>query len=628
MTSHRSVRRATKRRPYRAESHLHSELLEGRVVMTASVGFDARQAVLSIMGSDANDVAEEVCKGLHVVTPFTTSAITVAAVLSTPTLAGASTLAYTEKQAATPINTVITVADADSPTLASATVQITNFVAGQDVLGFVPDAATMGNIAGSFNATTGVMTLTSAGKTATLSQFQAALRTVTYANTSFKPTTTTRGVAYQVNDGSLANNLSNIVTSAITISQATLDGTYTGAFYGAEADVPVGANTILATVSGQNVTVSLPGIGGNGTGTLINGNFNATSSGTVQSYGVTVTFTGTLVVDANNNATGSGTWSITAFGMSGTWSITRQSTHSSSPVIDLNGDLIADTIWRNAATGDNVGLIYDANGAVVSSRVLGGNKTWAIEAVGDFNGDGVTDLIWRDAVGSTVIWIMQAGGAAASAAFIGGNAIWRLEATGDYNNDRKTDIIWRNSDGGIDIMWLMSGTAPTTQAVIGGSSDWRLEATAANYDSDGDGNTDLIWASTAGAKVLQRMSGSTVLSATVLSTNANLVLAGTGDFNGDRKHDLLWRRKTTGATVGWQMDDGSVVSTAPLGGDLSWAVVSTADFDGDGKTDIIWQDKTGGTLARIMDSFTVKKTVSLGGNAIWTLIRGPGARAV
>jgi hypothetical protein len=298
-----------------------------------------------------------------------TSSIRVTAVNNAPTLTGSSTLAYTTKQAAKPINTVITVTDPDNPKLSSATVKITNFVAGQDVLGLVLNATTMGNIKRSFNAKTGVMTLTSAGKTATLAQFQAALRAVTYANTSSNPTTTTRSVAYQANDGSLANNLSTIVTSSITISQAAFDGTYAGEFYGAEADVPAGANTILATVTGQNVTVSLPGIGGNGTGTLINGNFNATSSGTVQSYGVTVTFTGTLVVDANNNATGSGTWAIASVGMSGTWSITRQSIHSGSPVIAGTSNL-AYTETQAAKPINTVIAVNDLDNPTLASATV------------------------------------------------------------------------------------------------------------------------------------------------------------------------------------------------------------------------------------------------------------------
>ena len=91
----------------------------------------------------------------------------------------------------------------------------TNFAAGQDVLGFTNVPATMGNIAGVYNAATGVMTLTSAGSTATLAQWQTALQSVTYSNSSDNPSVAARTVSYTVNDGT-AN--SNIVTSTINVT--------------------------------------------------------------------------------------------------------------------------------------------------------------------------------------------------------------------------------------------------------------------------------------------------------------------------------------------------------------------------------------------------------------------------
>src|SRR5690606_30301795 len=84
--------------------------------------------------------------------------------------------------------------------LASATVVITgNFQSGQDVLAFVNDGSTMGNIDGSYNA--GTLTLTSPGTTATLAQWQEALRAVTYSNTSSTPNTANRTISFVVNDG-------------------------------------------------------------------------------------------------------------------------------------------------------------------------------------------------------------------------------------------------------------------------------------------------------------------------------------------------------------------------------------------------------------------------------------------
>src|SRR5439155_21654324 len=73
----------------------------------------------------------------------------------------------------------LTVSDVDNATLASATVSITSgFQTSEDVLAFVNDGSTMGNIAGSYNASTGVLTLISSGATATLAQWQSALRSV------------------------------------------------------------------------------------------------------------------------------------------------------------------------------------------------------------------------------------------------------------------------------------------------------------------------------------------------------------------------------------------------------------------------------------------------------------------
>ena len=88
------------------------------------------------------------------------STVNVTAVNDAPVLATGSTLNYTENGAATAINTVVAVSDVDNTALSTGTVSITtNFVTGQDVLAFTNVPATMGNIAGSYNATTGVMSL-------------------------------------------------------------------------------------------------------------------------------------------------------------------------------------------------------------------------------------------------------------------------------------------------------------------------------------------------------------------------------------------------------------------------------------------------------------------------------------
>ncbi|MCX7379881.1 MAG: DUF4347 domain-containing protein, partial [Alphaproteobacteria bacterium] len=73
------------------------------------------------------------------------------------------------------------------------------FVASEDVLAAVTGAAT-GNITSSYNAATGVLTLTSPGGTATIGQWQAVLASLTYDDTSDRPNTTQRTVTYAVTD--------------------------------------------------------------------------------------------------------------------------------------------------------------------------------------------------------------------------------------------------------------------------------------------------------------------------------------------------------------------------------------------------------------------------------------------
>ena len=70
------------------------------------------------------------------------------------------------------------------------------FVSGQDVLGFT----NQGGITGSWSASTGVLTLSG---TATAAAYQAALRTVTYTNTSATPNTADRVITFSLGPGGL-----------------------------------------------------------------------------------------------------------------------------------------------------------------------------------------------------------------------------------------------------------------------------------------------------------------------------------------------------------------------------------------------------------------------------------------
>lgn len=124
------------------------------------------------------------------------------------------------------IDSGLTLTDVDNATLASATLSITgNFQSDEDRLGFVNDGVTMGNISAIYNAGTGVMTLASVGATATLDQWQAALRTVTYNNSNDAPSTAARTISLIVNDG---NDNSSPATKTIALTAVNDTPTVTG----------------------------------------------------------------------------------------------------------------------------------------------------------------------------------------------------------------------------------------------------------------------------------------------------------------------------------------------------------------------------------------------------------------
>lgn len=117
-------------------------------------------------------------------------------------------LAFTENAPPTAVDPSMTVTDADSTTLASATVAVAGYVSGQDVLGFTNQPG----IIGAWNSATGVLALS--GPSA-IANYQAALSSVTYRNTSDNPSTSKRAVTFVANDG-VVN--SNIVSRPISIT--------------------------------------------------------------------------------------------------------------------------------------------------------------------------------------------------------------------------------------------------------------------------------------------------------------------------------------------------------------------------------------------------------------------------
>jgi subtilisin family serine protease len=165
---------------------------------------------------------------------------------------GGNTVTYTPQAAAVAVDAGLGVSDLSSATLAGATVAIgTGFLVG-DTLNF----ANQNGIAGSYNASTGVLTLTGS---ASLANYQAALESITFSSTSGNPsdwdTDLSLTVSWTVTDGTLSSNTiaSTIIVSApppsSTAAGTTADMILRNGTNGDYVIFDIGNNSILAASS-------------------------------------------------------------------------------------------------------------------------------------------------------------------------------------------------------------------------------------------------------------------------------------------------------------------------------------------------------------------------------------------
>ncbi|WP_426809186.1 DUF4347 domain-containing protein [Pseudomonas sp. WOUb67] len=181
----------------------------------------------------------------------------------------------------------LTLSDPDGPNPISAAARMLTYYSAQDSLSFVNDGLTMGNIIGTWTVGTGTLTLTSAGNQATVEQFQAALRAVTYTNASETPNTTIRTVGFTVTDGEGAQ--SALVARDITITAVNDSPTIS-----AVASLPITEDT--PTALGQITFSDVDSTLGVVTFSVGSGTFSATGFGGVAVGGTAtaLTLSGTL----------------------------------------------------------------------------------------------------------------------------------------------------------------------------------------------------------------------------------------------------------------------------------------------------------------------------------------------
>jgi hypothetical protein len=205
----------------------------------------------------------------QVLTDVATVFISVGSVNDAPLVtASTASVTYVEDAAAVAVDPAIGLADVDSASLAAAAVQISTGCAGdQDVLALAspPEGITVG----AYDPESCALALTGL---ASLADYQAALRLVTYVNTSQAPAVTPRVVRFTVDDGeatsgSGSGTLDLVVTAVddapVAVNDAATvaeDATATAiAVLANDTDVDGGPISIVGVTQPANGTVAIVG---------------------------------------------------------------------------------------------------------------------------------------------------------------------------------------------------------------------------------------------------------------------------------------------------------------------------------------------------------------------------------
>jgi VCBS repeat protein len=236
--------------------------------------------------------------------------------------------------------------------------------------------------------------------------------------------------------------------------------------------------------------------------------------------------------------------------------------------------------------------------------VLGVRKAYGYKNPGEFNGDPYRDVLWRNqTTGDVTYWGLQN----TSFSFFSGLVAtvatdWRIAGTGDFNHDGETDIVWQHMPTGTASLWLMNRMAPIffPPAFAGAvGSAWQIRAVA---DVNADGHPDIVWqnaqARIGSVWIMQDGIMTSAPPAFTTTLDADWKIVGAGDFNADKKDDLVLQSRTQGLAKVWLMNGGSTVIGTPApfatGIPFEWEIRAVGDYNNDNIPDVVWSNRNTG----------------------------------
>ncbi|ACC83035.1 beta strand repeat-containing protein [Nostoc punctiforme] len=437
-----------------------------------------------------------------------------------------SALAYIEN-AITVIDSAITVSDVDSANLSSATVNISSgFVSTQDILAFT----NQNGITGSYNSSTGILTLSGSSSVA---NYQTALRSITYTNSSDNPTLTPRTISFIVNDGT-ANSTAvtrNINITAVNDAPVAVNDSITT---NKNTPIIINATTLLSNDTDVDVSdvLSITGFTQPSQGSLVNNNNGTYTYTPVQNYYGSDSFTYTISDGQGGSSNATVNLTINQFNLiNGTSGAeTLNGTVNMDIILGLLGNDTLNGLGDNDTLDGGDGNDFLDGGTGNDSLIGGkGNDTYTVDTIGDTIVESAS--AGTDLVKSSVSWVL--GNNLENLTLTGTDAI---NGTGNSLNNILTGNTGANilsGEGGNDT--LLGGAGNDT--LLGGAGNDTLDGGLGADSLNGGVGNDIYTVDNIGDIIIEGLNAGTDLVNSsvsfVLADNVeNLTLTGTGAIDG------------------------------------------------------------------------------------------------
>ena len=185
--------------------------------------------------------------------------------------------------------------------------------------------------------------------------------------------------------------------------------------------------------------------------------------------------------------------------------------------------------------------------------------------------------------------------------------------------------------GSLSLQTISGGYHFVRNLAAGGEVSLTLAANGSNPisgDYNGDGRDDILWRRDDGpiGDWLGQVSGGFATNeAGIVAVSNDWQIVGAGDFNGDGRDDILWR-SSDGRVGDWygQTDGNFVANNAGIvAAPTDWSVAGAGDFNGDGRDDILWRNRdglVGDWLGQTNGSFTVNEPAIVAAPKDWNII--------